>query len=226
MGRAILISLALHLAALAGAVWGSERGARVRPQLIAYTVNLVPVPGGQSGLGSGSYSDGKRRAATPKTDAVRQRSRTGMKVDEAPSTEATAPKGTKKPARKRGETPGSEGSEPGRAIEGDKGPGGGGGGMRLEGEPFPYPEYLQDLQRRIEAHWQLPLIIGNTGTLKATVFFRVLRNGEITDFKVEKRSGVLSFDRAALEAVVGSSLPSLPDGFQGGQLGVHFDFEY
>ncbi|MBI2952399.1 TonB family protein [bacterium] len=168
---------------------------------------------------------------TPKTDAVRAKPRTGLKVETAPSTDPFAPKGAKRPARTPRQKPGEEGSPkpeekgPQGAGSGKGTPGGGGGGLRIEGDLlFPYPGYLDSLVTRIQDHWEEPLA---QGSLKATVFFRILRDGTITDFRVDAPSGSLPFDRSVLDAVIRANpLSPLPEGFRGENLGVYFDFEY
>jgi TonB family protein len=99
--------------------------------------------------------------------------------------------------------------------------------LRTEGDqPFPYQGYVDSLVTRIEERWEAPLVVSQ-GTPKATVFFRILRDGTITDFRVETSSGLLPFDRSALKAVTDASpLSPLPEGFRGNDLGVYFDFEY
>ena len=223
MKGAVLISMIMHVIAVASVVWGSEGGNRESgPPVRVYGVELVGLPRGLSGLGA-ALGEGEKSLNIPQTDLVRPRVRTGLKVKRAPSNEPTAPKGTKKPARRWSQRPGKEGVSPSR---GGQGPGGSGGGMRLEGEPFPFPDYLRDLQFRIQSRWEEPMIVGKQGTLKATVFFRISKDGTISEFLVESRSGVLAFDRAALNAVAWAGpLAPLPDGFRSDQLGVHFDFE-
>lgn len=228
MKRSILISLILHLAALAGLVWGRERGGRImEPPKKVYGVDLVGPPGKKGGFGWSEPKGGLSQPSrpTPKTDVVRSKTRTGLKVEAAPSNDPFAPKGTKKPAR----TPKQKQEEGSQGAAGGKGtPGGGGGGLRIEGDlMFPYPGYLDSLVTRIEEHWEEPLVPPSQGTLKATVFFRILRDGTITDFRVESPSGLIPFDRSALEAVIRASpLSPLPEGFRGDHLGVYFDFEY
>lgn len=227
MKRSILISLILHLAVLAGLVWGTERGGRaLGPPKKVYGVEIVGPPGrrGEPGWSGQKGSPAKPSLPAPKTDVVRSRPRTGLKVETAPSNDPFAPKGAKKPARTPKQKPGEEGFQ---ATAGGQGtPGGGGGpGLRIEGDqPFPYPGYLDSLVTRIEEHWEEPLV---QGALKATVFFRILRDGTITDFRVESPSGSIPFDRSALDAVVRANpLSPLPEGFRGDNLGVYFDFEY
>ncbi len=226
MRRSILISLILHLGGMAVLIWGTERGGRVLgPPVRAYGVEIVGPPGRKGGLGWSEPKGGPSQPSrpTPKTDVVRAKPRTGLKVEAAPSNDPFAPKGTKKPARPPKQKPQEEGSQ---GTAGDKGtPGGGGGGLRIEGDlVFPYPGYLDSLVTRIQDHWEEPLA---QGTLKATVFFRILRDGTITDFRVDASSGSLPFDRSALDAVVRANpLSPLPEGFRGDNLGVYFDFEY
>ncbi len=223
MKSAVLISMIIHVIAVAGVVWGSERGNRQSgPPVRVYGVELVGFPQGLGGLGA-AHGEGEKSLNIPQTEVVRPRVRTGLKVKRAPSNEPSAPKGTKKPARRWSQRPGKEGASPSR---GGQGPGGSGGGMRLEGEPFPFPDYIKDVKSRILSRWEEPMIVGKQGILKATVFFRIRKDGMITESLVEAGSGVLVFDRAAFNAVAWAGpLAPLPDGYQSDQLGVHFDFE-
>lgn len=229
MKRSIFLSLILHLAVLAGLVWETERGGKVLgPPVRAYAVEIIGPPGrrGEVGWSGQKGSPAKPSLPAPKTDVVRAKPRTGLKVETAPSNDPFAPKGIKKPARTSKQKPETEEA---KGTAGGKGtPGGGGKGLRIEGDqPFPYQGYLDSLVTRIQDHWEEPLIVGNRRTLKATVFFRILRDGSITDFRVESPSGLIPFDRSALDAVTSASpLSPLPEGFRGDYLGVYFDFEY
>ncbi len=98
--------------------------------------------------------------------------------------------------------------------------------IRLDTESFPYPEYLENIQDRIVSKWIRPLM-ADRNAVKATVFFRIHRDGTITDVFVESGSGSVTVDKSALRAVLASDpmLP-LPPQFQEKNLGVHFFFEY
>lgn len=228
MKRSVFFSLILHLAGLAGLVWGTEQGGKaLGPPVRTYSVEIVGAPGrrGESGWAGQKGSPAKPSLPTPKTDVVRARSRTGLKVETAPSTDPFAPKGAKKPSRTPKQKPEAEASQ-GTSGSGKGVPGG--GGVRIEGDIlFPYQGYIDSLSARIDEHWEEPLIVNNQGALKSTVFFRIMRDGTITDFRVESPSGLLPFDRSALDAVIRSSpMSPLPAGFQGDHLGVSCDFEY
>ena len=227
MNRSVLISLILHLAVVAGVVWATEREGRIiGPPVRAYMVNLVGPPGAKGWLGPSGQKGGKPSLSTPKTDVIREKTRTGLKVEQAPSNDPFAPKGAKKPARTSKQKSDEEGTQKGKGGKGA--PGGGGGGLRLEGDqPFPFPEYLQEIWSRIQDHWEEPLLVGSRGTLKATVFFKIFKDGTIAECSVVSQSGMLPFDSAALKAVMDvDAMPPLPEKFQGDHLGVYLDFEY
>jgi periplasmic protein TonB len=98
-------------------------------------------------------------------------------------------------------------------------------GMRSD-EAFEYPYYLRIMVDKISRSWTNPYSGGGESVL-ATIYFRVQRDGTIVEPRVEKSSGIASFDRAALRAVINSNpLPSLPPDFLETQLTVHLDFEY
>jgi periplasmic protein TonB len=100
-------------------------------------------------------------------------------------------------------------------------PVGGSGVTGLEGGDFPYTIYIQSMHRRIGSNW---FRAGGSGT-PAVVYFRILRDGTITDIRIETSSGNPTFDRAALSAVRSSNpLNPLPFGYDGTYLGVHLTF--
>ena len=101
-------------------------------------------------------------------------------------------------------------------------PVGGSGVTGLEGGDFPYTLYLQGMHRRIGMNWFRPQVPDGTATI---VYFRIQRDGTISEVKVETSSGNGTFDRAALSAVRSSSpLNPLPFAYDGTYLGVHLTF--
>jgi periplasmic protein TonB len=102
-----------------------------------------------------------------------------------------------------------------------------GTGLATEGVPFPYPYYLVAIQNKVSENWQPPDKSGAAREAKTLVFFQILRNGQITDARVEQSSGSAELDSAALRAVrLASPLPSLPQGFKEDSLRIHFGFVY
>jgi len=99
---------------------------------------------------------------------------------------------------------------------------GGSGVTGLEGGDFPYTLYLQGMHRRIGTNWFRPQVAPGTATV---VYFRIQRDGTISEVKVETASGNGTFDRAALSAIRSSSpLNPLPFAYDGTYLGVHLTF--
>jgi TonB family protein len=131
------------------------------------------------------------------------------KGSETPAPAKAAPA----PAAAAGATPGAP------AIDV---PVGGSGVTGLEGGDFPYTLYITGMHRRIGTNWFRPAVPPGATTV---VYFRIQRDGTITDAKTATSSGNGTFDRAALSAVVSSSpLNPLPFGYNGNYLGVHLTF--
>jgi len=102
-------------------------------------------------------------------------------------------------------------------------PVGGSGITGLEGGDFPYQRYIEGMHRRIGSNWFRPQVVPGT---TAIIYFRIQRDGRISDAKVETSSGNGTFDRAALSAIRSSSpLNPLPFGYDGTYLGVHLTFK-
>ncbi len=96
-------------------------------------------------------------------------------------------------------------------------------GVRVD-EDFKFGYYLELIKERISNAWSPPPVGGKT---VATVYFRITRNGDVSDLKLEQSSGSEMFDKSALRAVSEvAPLPPLPAGFKGKWLGVHFEFEH
>jgi len=87
---------------------------------------------------------------------------------------------------------------------------------------FNYSYYIAQMLASIGANWFKP----TDQAVNPVVFFRIARDGSISDVRVEKSSGLPFVDRAAQRAVLASSpLPPLPVDFHESSLGVHLKFE-
>ncbi len=102
----------------------------------------------------------------------------------------------------------------------------GGEKVRLDVKEFPFSYYLALLQSRIQANWEPPYSSGKQAlTKKTVVYFRIQRNGRLTEIRIEQNSGDYLFDQAALRAVtLANPLPPLPFDFPEPSLGVQFEF--
>lgn len=89
----------------------------------------------------------------------------------------------------------------------------------LDNPDFTYGYYLDRLLSLIDAQWARPAM--GSG-VKAVIFFRIHRNGSMTDLRVEQSSGYNSFDLAALRAVQNAApFPPLPRAYKHQDLGVN-----
>lgn len=89
----------------------------------------------------------------------------------------------------------------------------------LDNPDFTYAYYLDRLLTLIDDQWQRPAM--GSG-VKAVIFFRIGRDGSMTDLQVEQSSGYNSFDLAALRAVQNAApFPPLPRAYKHQDLGVH-----
>ena len=108
------------------------------------------------------------------------------------------------------------------------GPSGLRGDVSVDMGNFEYTYYLVLVRNRIAANWTPPAGISTGGNqVRAVVYFRIGRGGELSDVRIESVSGVEFFDRSAERAVeLSDPMPPLPLGFTGGELGVHFGFQW
>lgn len=158
----------------------------------------------------------------PDKQAVISKPETAAKTTPSKEAESRAGAGTKS-----GEGPGS-----GLTI-GAGGPGfGEGKGSGLAGQiglsNFPYQYYLQIIRDRISSNWFTALVDpGVEGTLQTAVYFRIFRNGTISNVEVRESSNVRAFDSSAVRAIMNSSpFPPLPADYDEQYLGIILIFEH
>jgi outer membrane biosynthesis protein TonB len=107
------------------------------------------------------------------------------------------------------------------------GPAGLRGEVGVDNANFEFAYYLALVRDRIAQNWSPPGGIPSGRTVRAVVYFRIARGGSVSGIQLESPSGVEFFDRAGMRAVMLSHpMPPLPLGFGGGDLGVHFGFEW
>jgi outer membrane biosynthesis protein TonB len=97
--------------------------------------------------------------------------------------------------------------------------------VKLEGKPFPYPEYLRNLVAQIYRRWNRTP--GNAA-LTTEVGFVILRDGTVKDIGVVSSSRSYSFDleaRGAVEsAAAQKAFGPLPSGYPADYLQISFVF--
>ena len=200
MGRSLLASGALHLAAAVVVVLLAARGT-TRPLPPVYQVNLVSA--------ATLAAEPQRPEPQPEETVEEEAPPEPEAVEEIPDPEREP----ERPERQPRETP--RAGPPTAQETGPDLP------ITLEGRPFRFPWYLEQLVRKIERNWR-----PSTNTMRATVYFRIARNGRISEIEVSEPSGNFLFDQAAQRAVEASApMPPLPGEYDGDYLGVYFDFD-
>ncbi|HEY2955970.1 MAG TPA: energy transducer TonB [Candidatus Eisenbacteria bacterium] len=108
------------------------------------------------------------------------------------------------------------------------GPTGLSGEVAVDAGNFEFTYYLLLVRNRVTENWSPPGGLLTRGEpVRAVVYFRIDRGGELTAARLETASGQEFFDRSVLRAVqLSTPMPPLPLGFAGSELGVHFVFEY
>ncbi len=93
------------------------------------------------------------------------------------------------------------------------------------GIAFPFPGYLQNILRVVALRWQPP----PNSALAAVVVFLIHRDGSVSDFRFQKRSGSFAFDLAAQGAIdaagTAHAFGTLPSGYPDDVLPVIFTFD-
>ncbi len=99
------------------------------------------------------------------------------------------------------------------------------GAMAFDAADFPYAYYIGRMRRKIAARWRAPS--GTPDAATCRVYFRVHRDGSVSDVGVEESSGIFLFDQSAERAVITAApFPPLPREFSDAWLGVHFTFAF
>ena len=98
--------------------------------------------------------------------------------------------------------------------------------VRTDGD-FRFAYYLAALRNRIGSRWVPPQGLDSGRPVRAVVYFRIGRDGQLSMTEVETSSGYAFFDQTALRALLSATpLPPLPAGYMDQYLGVHFGFEF
>lgn len=233
-GGAILASVAIHLFAGAG-LWALGFSAEPPlPPLTVYRVNIVSPPPAELGPPVAVRST---EAAQPEPEPQPQR-----QPERPPEPAAVIPEPEPEPepqpsppaAEPDPEPAGDDEPEPepapsapprGANPDPDATTSGDGVTVRIEGEVFPFPDYLSNIALQIGRYFRWT---GRPG-LSAELYFVIERDGSISDIRVLRASGEFAFDleaRAAIEhAGNRRAFGPLPEGFGSDRLPVAFYFE-
>ncbi|MBM3284639.1 MAG: TonB C-terminal domain-containing protein [Candidatus Aminicenantes bacterium] len=253
--KAVYASLVAHLAVFLLILISPKLPQPSRKGMVHYIpLNLVAPGGGGGGGGSGQPAS-KPAAAPAKKETLRDLT-TPQKVKtetesslrypvEKPKKEPKA-KVEKKAAITKPEPAPPESAKKEEAAGGIYGEAGGEGtgigtGLRIGGGPggegfgpgfglsgFPYTYYLNIITERVSANWFTSLVDpGLAGSYQTIIYFRIQKNGQVTNLEVEQSSGLTPLDLSALRAVRASApFPPLPRDYEEAYLAIHLIFEH
>ena len=89
----------------------------------------------------------------------------------------------------------------------------------LDNPDFVYSYYIDQMLALISANWLRPSLGGG---VEAVVYFRIQRDGQISDVRIIRSSGYNSFDLAGLRAVqLAAPFPRFPQSYSHNTLGVN-----
>ncbi|HUF50835.1 MAG TPA: TonB C-terminal domain-containing protein [Longimicrobiales bacterium] len=212
--RALLGSVLLHLLVVA-LLWLA--GVKLRPDLpefLPYTVTLVSPPPAVAGEPEPVVTSTPvvAEAEPPPPEVTAQPPK-----PQPPRTQAPA----QQPVERRPDATPAKGPDPKPvSVSGEN------MDVRIEGQEFPYPDYLADMIAN------LMRIFRWTGApnLEAEVVFAIRRDGTVDrSISLVRRSGNFNFDMAAVEAVEQAgrtrAFDPLPEGLQGDRLWISFTFK-
>jgi protein TonB len=235
-GTALATSILLHGGLTALAVWFAMHATAPVPARTMVNISLAPItqpaaPAAKPRAKPAPVAEApkilepKPKITEPKPSAVQPPTKPpekntvplspfGRSTKKGSETPAVVPPKPALPAAPAGGTP-----APGPEIAV-----GGTGVTGLEGGDFPYSLYIGAMQRKIGPNWFRPPSAAS-GTA-VVVYFRILRDGRVTDARIETSSGNPTFDRLALSAVQSSNpFNPLPYGYEGTYLGIRLTFK-
>jgi outer membrane biosynthesis protein TonB len=216
---AVLGSLSLHSVVLAGMLWGATR-IDIPDPLQVYQVQLIAAP--RSTPMEAVPAPEEPRPA-PEREAARRPLETRTAPDQsaqrqtppAPTREAGAAAAAATVVERPPAAPPEQSAQ---GVEGSP--------VRLEGAPFPYPEYLANIILQIKRHWRPPQ---GGRQLRAELAFTIRRDGSVADVVWVRRSGDPAFDLEARGAIESAGrrgvFGALPDGYPSDHLRVSFFFD-
>jgi TonB family protein len=220
MRKSYIYSGIIHLVIIVAIFLFSPSSSRLEgyPTTI-YRVGLVSLPGGRQG--GAKVVEGTAALTVSKKESK------GISAKEF---NPTPPKKKSKKTADKTKGTASSSKKEGKITQKDEkaseyGLGNGISAATLDGSGLGSPYYLTLVFGKIRDGWDNP--VETSATLTVTVYFKILKDGQVLDAQVEKSSGIDLFDQSALRSILSSvPFPPLPVEYTGDYLGIHLEFEY
>ncbi len=254
--RAFILSITLHIA-LFLLVFLSPYFPKNSKKGLVHYVNLISLPGGGGGGGGGGKAERIGVTEITRRETLRdlttpqkleQQSSSSLRHPVEKPKKEIKPKVEKKASiQKQSEPKEASGAKREGFFQEGSGSGtGSGSGLRIgvgSGSgtglgsgyasqiglsTFPFTYYLQIILGKVSSNWFTSLVEpGLRGNFQTIVYFKILRNGQVSELKIEESSGVKSLDLSALRAVQSSApFPPLPGEYEEDYLVIHLIFEH
>jgi TonB family protein len=250
--KAVYVSVSAHVALFLLIIASPSLPKSSRKGLIYYTPISLLGPGGGGGGGGGGKTLLKATQTPPARketlrdltvpQKVKSEAKPAMRYPvEKPKREAKTKTEKKaaitKPSPEEpaasGDAAGGPGGQgpgvgSGLRIGTGSGPGGSGFGDFSGLANFPFTWYLQILTDKVSTNWFTSLVDpGVSGNFQTIIFFKIQKDGQISELKIEASSGLDPLDLSALRAVRASSpFPPLPRDYEEAYLAIHLIFEH
>jgi TolA protein len=220
MRLSLLISACVHAIVLAALVFLFQAVPKMRLPEGIYSVKILqPFVG--SGPSAGAKTDEEKKDAVKVEEPKPEPRKEEAKIPVPKKPDAKKEGEAKKEAEAKKETPATDTGEKPLGVSVGTGDG---TGIAVDAASFPFGYFLAAIERRVSENWFSAVSEGAAG-LTCIVYFRLMRDGSVSDSRVETSSGNAYFDRAALRAVKSAApFPPLPRAFTDAFLGIHFTF--
>ncbi len=249
--KAVVLSFTAHLAFFLFILLSPNLQKPSRGEIIHY-VELISFPGGGADIGSSRGGEEKIAETTlPERETLRDLT-TPQKLQqetvptlrhpvEKPKKETRTKKEKKAVIQKQStgtreaeaDSVKGKGTGPGSGIRLGSGLGNGSDtgsafSSQIGLSNFPFTYYLQIIIDRVSSNWFTSLVDpGILGSFQATVHFKIYKNGQISELKIEESSGIKSLDLSAFRAIQTSApFPPLPGAYEDEYLGIYLIFEH
>ncbi len=212
---AIVFSVAAHGALVVGAVLVPILAAHARPPIEFHAVSIVPV----QALGVPEPAPRPEPAKESRPEPPKPAPPEPPKPAPTPSPSPTATTKPEKRAQPAPPEPAAPRQRQGSPLGSDIASSPfGAAGVGLDNPDFIYGYYVDQIVSMISAAWVRPRVVGR---IEAIVYFRIARDGTVSQLKLVTSSGNRAFDDAALRAVSAAApLPPLPASFSADSIGV------
>jgi TonB family protein len=208
------ISACVHVIVLTALVFLFQAVPRMRLPEGVYSVKIL-----QPFVGSGPSAESKKEETKAAVEEPKQPEKKEEKIP-VPKKPDTRKEGKEKQAAEAKKEPPAEAQKPLGVTVGT----GEGTGIAVDAANFPFGYFLAAIERRVSENWFSAVAEGGTG-LTCVVYFKLMRDGSVSDARIETSSGNGYFDRAAVRAVRSAApFPPLPRAFSDAFLGIHFTF--